>query len=95
MNALTLAARPYVRLQDMLNSMSDGKRARVHELMSAASGYAWGFNDAGGVAVDSFQFSLIYGLRAARFETERMSSRPPIQDVFRHILTVRSDVSTV
>lgn len=96
MGTITLArVTPYVRQCAMETELSDRARAVVRELMSTATGYAWGVADFGGPNVDSYTFGLVYGLYAARYATERTFSRPPIQDVFRRILAVRSDVASV
>ena len=81
----------------LLNEMPERARHEVELMTARATGYVWGWQDAGGAPHDTGQgtafgsdFGIAYGVHAARFATERISCRRNIRDAWQSWTAGRS-----
>lgn len=79
------AAGPYEQLMTVISMLPEWKQREVIELMEKATGYAWGWQDAGGDSRShdqAWDFHIAYGMHAAEYAMEWRGSRHAIQDAF-------------
>jgi hypothetical protein len=83
----------HLELLTLLDEMPQRARHDVEVLTARATGYVWGWQDAGGEPHDTgrgTRFGIAYGLHAARFATEQISCRRNIRDAWQSWTAGRS-----